>query len=602
MSGAVDEAELRRAELAPTGAIGRLDRAFVLVRAGGLGLAARAWAASAPLAALPIAIWYVERVEGVRALRPVLAIAIALAWAARAVGLGRVARAHVRRLWAEAAIPEDAGRASDVARAAAWTGAGLWGWAWLLVLGALAGPIGVALVLPLFALRGGVAPSWLARAACTREAGLRVLRGALADSAGQRVAGIGAELALIAGGLALFANFWGAVAIALLLGRSLLGLDLALIDGLLSWRNALVWIVLAVTAAWSLEPLRAALSAVTWVEARVRAEALDLRVAIDDAIAGAETRRAPRGARSGASAALAAAICVASALAPIDTLAQPPGAFPPPPLPDGFAPPSSVPDPDPAPGAVPAPGPDPEPAPDPGSVPDPVPVPVPDPDPVSDPASDARARAAAHDILARPEFDEYPDARGRGVRDALESLLEWLFRQRDPVELPRAPALAPIPLPGPLAFLAIAIALLVLVAIVLWVTRPLRRAPRAPVAGPLEGAADGAIDPRERAPDQWVDDAARLAAERRYREALRALYLATLVALDRARLIRFDPTRTNGHYLRALRRAEVRPYFLEFTRIFDRTWYGREEAGEAEYLACRAHAEKIVAGAREGAR
>ncbi|UJR81636.1 DUF4129 domain-containing protein [Sandaracinus amylolyticus] len=541
-----------RRDLSPAGAIDRLDRAFALARAGGLTLALRAWVGGAGVALMVIASWYLEAVEGVRALRPVLVLAAALAWWARAVLLGRVARAHVSRLWADAPIPPGAGRARDVARTAGWAAIGLWIGGWVLAIGALAGPLGVVLVLPLFAVRGALAPSWIARSACGAEAGLAALRRAIGDSSGQRFAGMIAELLVLVGALGLYVNALATIAVGMLLARSFLGLDVATLDAFLSVRNTFVLVVVAMIVLVAIEPLRAALSALTWVEARVREEGLDLRIAIDDAIA----RSRPGRAR------IAAGIVIVIALGAARVDAQP---LPPPPLPPGFAPPAQV---------------------------------DPEPEIVPESEADVRARQDAEAILARPEFQEHGDARGRGVRELIERLLEWLFRHRDPIEAPAAPRAPEIPLPGPLVFLAMAIVVLLLVAVLLHVTRPLRRAPR--VIDEPRGAPDAIADPRERAPDEWVDDAARLAAEGRHREALRALYLATLVALDRRRLIRFEKTLTNGQYLRQMPEGDARVDFRDFTRRFDRTWYGREPASEHDYRACRELAERIVAQARGG--
>ncbi|AKF05763.1 DUF4129 domain-containing protein [Sandaracinus amylolyticus] len=546
-----------RRDLSPAGAIDRLDRAFALARAGGVVLAARAWGAGALVAVAVIASWYLEAIEGVRALRPLLVLAAALAWWARAVSLGRVARAHVVRLWADAPIPADAGRARDVARTAGWAAIGLWAGGWALAIGALAGPLGVVLVLPLFAVRGAIAPSWLARSACAAEAGVAALRRAIGDSSGQRFVGMIAELLVLVGALGLYVNALATIAVGMLLARSFFGLDVATLDAFLSVRNTFVLVVVAMIVLVAIEPLRAALSALTWVEARVREEGLDLRIAIDDAIARSRPRRA------GARIAAGIAITVALAAGRVDAQALPP----PPPLPPGF-------------GQSAAP-----------SEPEPEVV-------AEDSEEDARAREDAAAILARPEFQDHGDARGRGVRELIERLLEWLFRHRDPIEAPITPRAPEIPLPGPLVFLAMAIVVALLVAILLHVTRPLRRGARVVEAPQL--TPDAVADPRERAPDEWVDDAARLAAEGRHREALRALYLATLVALDRRRLIRFEKTLTNGQYLRQMPDGEARVDFRDFTRRFDRTWYGREPASEHDYRACRDLAERIVAHARGG--
>jgi hypothetical protein len=111
-------------------------------------------------------------------------------------------------------------------------------------------------------------------------------------------------------------------------------------------------------------------------------------------------------------------------------------------------------------------------------------------------------------------------------------------------------------------------------------------------------AAEVIPDPRDRAPDDWLAEAASLAAQGRHAEALRALYLATLVALDRRAWIRFEPSLTNWQYLRQLPAGSTRDDFRVLTRTFDVKVYGEEPAGEADYRASRAVAERILAASR----
>ena len=108
------------------------------------------------------------------------------------------------------------------------------------------------------------------------------------------------------------------------------------------------------------------------------------------------------------------------------------------------------------------------------------------------------------------------------------------------------------------------------------------------------GAGAAAEDPRERPPASFLERAAHLAEHGDLREALRALYLATLVALDRRRLIAFDPHRTNWQYLRKMPRGETRDAFRQFTDLFDHKWYGRGDTTRRDYERCRELASAIV--------
>ncbi len=71
-----------------------------------------------------------------------------------------------------------------------------------------------------------------------------------------------------------------------------------------------------------------------------------------------------------------------------------------------------------------------------------------------------------------------------------------------------------------------------------------------------------------------------------WRRAFRLTYLATLVALDTNGILRFDRSKTNWEYLRALRAAgQGKTYsaLLPFTREFDRIWYGGAPAMSDDY-------------------
>jgi hypothetical protein len=89
-----------------------------------------------------------------------------------------------------------------------------------------------------------------------------------------------------------------------------------------------------------------------------------------------------------------------------------------------------------------------------------------------------------------------------------------------------------------------------------------------------------------------------LARQGNFLEGLRRLYLAVLALLHRARLIRYEKTRTNGEYIRQARLApeappELHTPFGEMTRRFDQKWYGDRACDESEYGLCRRLAEQL---------
>jgi hypothetical protein len=87
-------------------------------------------------------------------------------------------------------------------------------------------------------------------------------------------------------------------------------------------------------------------------------------------------------------------------------------------------------------------------------------------------------------------------------------------------------------------------------------------------------------------PNAWLQQAQNFADGADYRRAFRCVFLAILLLMDQGGLIEFDRSRTNGDYLRLLRRKNLsrlyetlRPLVLEF----DRRWYGQEATNERDY-------------------
>ena len=582
------------------GPLDMLDRAFLVARRGGPRFVWRPMAAGAVLAAAGLLVYYVERVEGIRSLRPLLAFVLVLAWWGRSLMMARAARESVQMLWPGAAIPEDAGRPIDVVRTASVVAMGLWVWLWLLVGASLLGTFAVPLVVPVLALRGAGAPSWLARAGCTTEGGVRSFLRALSDTAGRRATTITVELLVLIGALGLTINLYATIAVFVLLARSFLGLDVAFVETFFSVRNVFLMLGTGALSLVLIEPLRAALSAVVFVDSQVRQEGLDLRALVGRALEAGEQRGGltakPKGASAAALVLLAGGLSV---LAPAPASAQedPPAAeltpLPPGPRAPGVAP-----------------------TPDPESF-DPAGTGMPPKDPArfsemiarelarlaggGEPgtdvpaetirgAEDARVQSEVERILRQREFAEFEDERGRGIRDLIERFIAWLLRERLP-ESNAAPTGPSIPLPPAGLFIALGGILLLGILVYLFATRVRsRKEDRGAVAA--EDAASE--DPRERAPDEHLDDAAVLAGQGKYRDALRALYLATLVALDRRRLIAFDPALTNWQYIRQMPRGEARTLFTRFTRLFDYKWYGDEPTTERDYELCRTLASSIV--------
>lgn len=506
-----------------------LDGAWLAVRRAGSAPLLRALAAGAPLALLVIALYYFERVEGIASLRVPFALLLVLGYGWRALQLSAAARTYALAIRPSLPLAEQESRPVDVCCTAGVAGIGLWVWLWLLALFALASPWAVAGALPLLALRGAVAPSWLARSRCARERGLAAFGRAFDDTSGLRGAFLIVELLALFGSIGLFANLYALVSFSLMLADSLLGFDVAFMSTFLSPDNTFVLLLVAAATLLLFEPLRAAISAQAFVTARTRRDGADLHAAVDRVIAAGRTpRRAPAAAPPSAGAA-------ALLLLMGGALGSPARA-----------------------------------------------------DDRQESAADAFTRQQVEQILSGAEFREFAERES----DPLSDWLERLFRSLDDVGGTESNRAEPTPerkgTISPFAIMAIALVALCLLAVYVASQRTLARPMHA------SEAAGAAELPRARAPSSLLDEAAMLAARGDPSAALRALYLACLIALDRGRLIEFDAHKTNGQYLRAMAAGPLRDGFAGFTRVFDRTFYGHADASPADYAACRALAEQIL--------
>lgn len=97
-----------------------------------------------------------------------------------------------------------------------------------------------------------------------------------------------------------------------------------------------------------------------------------------------------------------------------------------------------------------------------------------------------------------------------------------------------------------------------------------------------------------RTPGEAFDNARTFARQGDYRNAVRQLYLATLLQLDRQGKIKFDPTLTNREYLHQTSNDPGTTAALApIVETFDRVWYGFEPITSTEFDAYRTRVEKV---------
>jgi hypothetical protein len=91
--------------------------------------------------------------------------------------------------------------------------------------------------------------------------------------------------------------------------------------------------------------------------------------------------------------------------------------------------------------------------------------------------------------------------------------------------------------------------------------------------------------------------AAELAVERRWSDAVKYLYMAAILRLDRAGLIGFRPTKTNRDFVRELaRHPQQQAGFQRLTSRFEATAYGGRGADEARCREMTALLDALYSG------
>lgn len=209
-------------------------------------------------------------------------------------------------------------------------------------------------------------------------------------------------------------------------------------------------------------------------------------------------------------------------------------------------------------------------------------------------AAHAVLASAAYDSEPYPEptkWDRWKEARARAFQRWLDSLHFGPHPYRGPT-----PSISPQFINGIVIALGIGLFAL-LVALLVGLLR--RRAARVRPAADLDETEAALVEARDT--DSLHALAERKAQEGDYRLALRFIYLALLVALDTGGVLRFDRSRTNWEYLRALRasgREDVYQAMMPLTREFDRVWYGLARADAADYARARSQYEALQAASQ----
>ncbi len=107
----------------------------------------------------------------------------------------------------------------------------------------------------------------------------------------------------------------------------------------------------------------------------------------------------------------------------------------------------------------------------------------------------------------------------------------------------------------------------------------------------------------DRTVDEWLKLADEEAANGRFREAVRALYLACLLRFDEFDVARFIRTETNWEHLARIQASPKLPANVDFrtaTQKFDRVWYGYQVNGQEDVNTFRNWYTSLLSQLKEG--
>ena len=184
-------------------------------------------------------------------------------------------------------------------------------------------------------------------------------------------------------------------------------------------------------------------------------------------------------------------------------------------------------------------------------------------------------------ILARPEFQwgqpsQAPDWFQR-LWNAFSSFLERMaFGIQNTVYYGRVP-------------LMIGAALLLLLSL-LYISRNLSRS----LVREAELNAQSSEDEALLSSKGALQRAQTLSSQGDYRNAIRYLYLSSLLVLDERGLLHYDRSRTNREYLRSVSsQPELATPLRDVIDVFDRVWYGFEAVDEQTYQSYAQHVDQL---------
>jgi hypothetical protein len=183
-------------------------------------------------------------------------------------------------------------------------------------------------------------------------------------------------------------------------------------------------------------------------------------------------------------------------------------------------------------------------------------------------------------ILARPEF-QWEESQPLVMPDWLDRIFSWLEQLTNRVANATL-SYGRVPL--------IIAAVLVFLLSLFFISRSLSRS----LVREAQLEAEGSESDNLLTSKGAFKRAENLSMQGDYRNAIRYLYLSSLLVLDEQGVMRYDRSRTNREYLRSVSsRPELANPLRDVIEVFDRVWYGYEAVDENTYKSYVEHVEEL---------
>lgn len=200
------------------------------------------------------------------------------------------------------------------------------------------------------------------------------------------------------------------------------------------------------------------------------------------------------------------------------------------------------------------------------------------------------------EILSNPIYrDQVSEQKGSWLNDALETLFRRIGDRASNL-MPKQSSAPGIGGAAIFTNFVIWILVAILAAFLVYMIASIAYKKRKAESGTADG---GLIDDDEvdRSSDEWLTQADKLANEGRFREAVRCLYLASLIRLDEAKILRFERHETNWEHLYRYKDAPGRLAAFDLTPLtqqFDQIWYGFNTQGRPDVVWFRSEYQVLL--------